>query len=88
MESWQIFLIVGCFVVLLLVGGFLAWKYGAGFLRSNRPHELRDAATADTVEMTARNVAGPPSYAGYPSHPGYPGYPGPGYPGPGYPGHA
>jgi len=81
MESWQIFLIVGCFVFLLLVGGFLAWKYGAGFLRSNRPHELRDEATANTVEMTARNVAGPPSYAGYPSHPGYPGYPGPGYPG-------
>ena len=47
MDSWQIYLIVGCFATLLICGAVLGWKYGAAFMRSDRPHELRD------VELTA-----------------------------------
>eukprot|EP00435_Cladocopium_sp_Y103_P021647 s144_g5.t1 len=56
MESWQVFLIVACVVVLLLCGAFLGWKYGAGFMRSDRPHELRD--TPQSMEMTQQNLHG------------------------------
>ena len=64
MEQWQIFLIVGCFAVLLLCGALLAWKYGAGFLRSDRPHEMRETSHP-TMEMT--NMQGPPaSFQGMP----------------------
>lgn len=47
MDSWQIYLIVGCFATLLICGAVLSWKYGAAFMRSDRPHELRE------MEMSA-----------------------------------
>eukprot|EP00438_Fugacium_kawagutii_P032713 Skav229133 [mRNA] locus=scaffold1875:41048:42663:+ [translate_table: standard] len=53
MESWQIILIVTCVAVLLVLGAFLGWRYGASFLRSDKPHELRDTGA---VEMTGRNM--------------------------------
>ncbi|CAJ1395534.1 unnamed protein product [Effrenium voratum] len=55
LESWQIFLVVGVFAVMLLAGALACWKYGADFMRSTQPHELRD----QSLEMTARNVRGP-----------------------------
>ncbi|CAK9073280.1 unnamed protein product [Durusdinium trenchii] len=60
MESWQIYLIVACFATLLLCGSLLGWKYGGAFLRSDRPHELRD------VEMTGLATSGVPSGHGGP----------------------
>lgn len=56
METWQVVLIISCVAVLLLAGAFLGWKYGAGFMRSDRPHELRDAP--QSMEMTQQNLRG------------------------------
>ena len=75
MESWQVFLIVGCVVVLLLCGAFLGWKYGAGFMRSDRPHELRDAP--QSMEMTQQNLHGQAGIQGPPGwNQGFAGYQG------------
>jgi len=87
LDSWQIYLILGVFAVLLLGGAFACWKFGAEFLKSTRPHELRSADAA--VEMTMRNPGMQPGPAGWPAggavQPGYPSYPGyPNYTG--YPG--
>lgn len=81
MESWQVFLIVFSVAVLLVGGAFLGWKYGAGFMRSDRPHELRDAP--QSMEMTQQNLhqqgtQGPPAGWNQGWNQGYQGAP-PGY---------
>lgn len=91
LDSWQIYVVVGCFAALLVGGAAACWFYGAQFLRSNRPHELRSPDAS--VEMTMRNPGMQPPAQGWPGamSPGYPaaypGYPGqyPAYPGAGYP---
>lgn len=91
LDYWQIYVVVGCFAALLVGGAAACWFYGAQFLRSNRPHELRSPDAS--VEMTMRNPGMQPPAQGWPGamSPGYPaaypGYPGqyPAYPGAGYP---
>lgn len=84
MESWQVFLIVFCVAVLLVAGAFLGWKYGGSFMRSDRPHELRNAP--QSMEMTQQNLHGQHGQHGTQGPPGWnqgwnPGYQGapPGY---------
>lgn len=68
METWQIILIVTCVAVLLVVGAFLAWRYGASFLRPDKARQLPE--TSGAVEMTPAYQGAPPGwFQGAPAYP-------------------